>query len=99
MVEAPFEPGETSMAVLAAQNQPTPVITSYTIVKPKVYGAVLLPVAALGGARSIPAQVGIPILSPPVRPAAGTEHPHEGSISTDDGRPVRAVRNDPTVGQ
>jgi hypothetical protein len=80
-----------------AGYQPAPPVTTYTIVRAKVLGAVLVPVSPLGASQSIPAQVGIPVSFPAVRPAGGTEHPHEGSISTDEGKPVRAVRNDPTV--
>jgi hypothetical protein len=86
------------MANLAtSQQQPPKITSSYTIVRPRVFGAVIVPVFPLGGARSIPAQVGTPVQLPPVRPAGGREHPHDGSISTDQGRPARAVRNDPTL--
>ena len=78
--------------------QPSPLITaSYTIVKPKIFGAVLLPNFPVGASRSIPAQVGIPVVFPPVVPSVGKEHPNEGSIATDEGKPSRAVKNDPTL--
>jgi hypothetical protein len=77
--------------------QSSVITSSYTIVKPRIFGAVLVPVAPLGPSRSIPAQVGLPIPFPRVVPALGKEHPIEGSITTDYGKPVRAVRNDPTL--
>jgi hypothetical protein len=89
---------ESAIMTEPALRQPSPVITSsYTLVRPKVFGAVSLPIFQNGGSRSIPAQVGIPICWPAVRPVVGTEHPHESSISTDEGKPVRAVKNDPTA--
>jgi hypothetical protein len=77
----------------------SPGITSgYTIVTPKVFGLVMLPGFLIGESRSIPAQVGTPIAFPSVSPS-GKEHPHESSTSTDEGKPVRTVKNDPTLGK
>lgn len=73
------------------------ITTTHTIVKPKVFTAVFIPISPMGEARSLPAQVGTPIVFPPVVPAVGKEHPHYGSTTTDSGKPVRAVMNDPTL--
>jgi hypothetical protein len=78
--------------------QLSPIITaSHTIVKPRIFGVALVPVFPDGASRSIPAQVGIPVVLPDVAPSVGKEHPHEGSIATDDGKPSRAVQDDPTL--
>jgi hypothetical protein len=79
-------------------TEPLPHITmSYTIVKPKMFAAVLVPQFPVGVCRSIPAQVGMPISVPSVAPSIGKEHPKEGSIATDEGKPSRTVENDPTL--
>jgi hypothetical protein len=77
----------------------SPVITSsYTLVKPKVYGIVLLPTVLEGATRSIPTQIGTPVVFPSISPS-GKEHPYEGSVSTDEGKPIRTAKNDPTLGK
>ena len=78
--------------------QPLPNITaSYTIVRPKIIAAVLMPETLPGGCRSIPAQVGMPIVFPNVVPSVGKEHPKLGSIATDEGKSPRAIQDDPTL--
>lgn len=75
----------------------SPVITkSYAIVKAKVYTVVMAPNFLTKESRSIPAQVGIPIVFPSVSPAVGKEHPREGSLASDETIPVKMVENDPT---
>ena len=81
-----------------AGNQSLSVITSsYTVVKPKISRTTVVPIIPLGASRSVPAEVGLPTPFPSAVPAVGKEHPLEGSITTEYGKPLRAVRNDPTL--
>jgi hypothetical protein len=59
----------------------------------------MLPAVSEGATRSIPAQIGTPVVFPTISPSVGKEHPHEGSLSTDEGKPIRTVKNDPTLGK
>lgn len=73
------------------------ITASYTIVKPRIFGVFLIPNFPMGESRSIPAQVGTPIVFPPVSPSVGKEHPHEGSITIKEDKPSMMVKNDPTL--
>lgn len=82
---------------IAPPQSPT-ITSSYTVVRPKLFTVVALPNLQIGEFRSIPAQVGTPVVFPSISPS-GKEHPYEGSLSTDEGKPIRAVQNDPTLGK
>ncbi len=75
------------------------ITSAYTLVRAKVYGLVMLPAFSEGATRSIPAQVGTPVVFPAISPVVGREHPYEGSLSTEEGKPFRSVKNDPTLGK